>query len=265
MKSTFQFETTFQFGLDLIENAGKLILDKMYQPRDIEKKGIIDLVTDADKACESFLIHRILDKYPHHTIIAEESGLISGSENHRWVIDPIDGTTNYSRRLPFFCISIGYQVDGQTCFGLIFAPALHQLYYAKYQQGAFRNHTPIYTSKTINLQDAFLTTGFPYTIHSTSEQNNIPLFSYFSSHSLAVRRLGSAALDLCYVAEGIFDGYWEISLQPWDFLAGELLVHEAGGKVTTFQGDPLPLKRSSVIASNKALHDEIKNIIEKKC
>jgi len=265
MKPPFQFETAFQFGLELIENAGKLILEKMHQPRDIEKKGAIDLVTDADKACESYLIQHILDKFPHHGIIAEESGLISGSENHQWVIDPIDGTTNYSRRLPFYCISIGYQADGQTRFGLIYAPALHQLYYAKHQQGAFRNHIPIHASATHKIQDAFLTTGFPYTLHSSEEHNNIPLFSYFSSHALAVRRLGSAALDLCYVAEGIFDGYWEITLQPWDFLAGELLVHEAGGKVTTFQGDPLPVNKSSIIASNVILHEEMKDIISKRC
>jgi len=265
MKPSFLFETTFQFGLDWIMEAGNLIMSVFEHPRYIEKKGVIDLVTDADKASETLLINRILDQFPNHSILSEETGITKGSAEHQWIIDPIDGTTNYSRKLPFFCISIGYKVASQTQFGLIYAPAIQQLYYAKHQLGAYRNHLPIQVSKTETIQDAFLTTGFPYTLHSTEEHNNMPLFSYFSSHSLAVRRLGSAALDLCYVAEGIFDGYWEVSLQPWDFVAGELLVKEAGGIVSTFSGECVPVTKSSIIASNQALFLQMKEIVQRLC
>ncbi|MCE5223629.1 inositol monophosphatase [bacterium] len=265
MKQPFIFETTFQFGLEWIKEAGNLIMSVFEHPRNIEKKGVIDLVTDADKASESLLINRILDKFPKHSILSEEAGYTTGSSEHQWIIDPIDGTTNYSRKLPFFCISIGYKVANQTQFGLIYAPAIQQLYYAKHQFGAYRNHQPIQVSKTETIQDAFLTTGFPYTLHSTEEHNNMPLFSYFSSHALAVRRLGSAALDLCYVADGIFDGYWEVSLQPWDFVAGELLVKEAGGKVSSFSGEEVPMSKSSIIASNQPVFLQMKEIIQRLC
>jgi myo-inositol-1(or 4)-monophosphatase len=265
MKQPFTFETTFQFGLEWIREAGNLIMNVFEHPRNIEKKGVIDLVTDADKASESLLINRILDRFPKHSILSEEAGITTGSSEHQWIIDPIDGTTNYSRKLPFFCISIGYKVANQTQFGLIYAPAIQQLYYAKHQFGAYRDHQPIQVSKTETIQDAFLTTGFPYTLHSTEEHNNMALFSYFSSHALAVRRLGSAALDLCYVAEGIFDGYWEVSLQPWDFAAGELLVKEAGGVVSTFSGECVPTTRSSIIASNHYLFHPMKEIIQHLC
>lgn len=265
MKSTFPFESTFQLGLNWIQEAGALIMTIFEQPRNIEKKGIIDLVTDADKASESLLLERILHQFPHHSVLSEECGCIAGQSAHQWILDPIDGTTNYSRRLPFFCISMGYQVDHQTQFGIVYAPAIHQLYYAKLGFGAFRNRSQIHTSSTTVLQDAFLTTGFPYTLHSTEQHNNMPLFSYFSSHALAVRRLGSAALDLCYVAEGIFDGYWEISLQPWDFVAGQLLVQEAGGIVSAFSGESLPLAKSSIIASNHAIFPAMKEIIQQLC
>jgi myo-inositol-1(or 4)-monophosphatase len=264
MSNKEDFNSLFIYIHDVIINAGQLLFNSFNKKRTVRNKGVIDLVTDADISCENYIISKIKEKYPDHSILSEEEGSICNSKDHLWILDPLDGTTNYSRKLPIFCISLAFSYKNKVKFGIIYSPTLNYFFYAKENQGAYLNNKKITVSKTSDLMSSFLVTGFPYDIRTT-KNDNIDIFTAFLKNSLAIRRLGSAALDLCFVAAGIFDCYWELNLKLWDFAAGGLILEEAGGKLTDINGKKINVSKnlsSSIVGSNSIIHDNIIKIIQ---
>ena len=229
----------------------------------VSKKGAIDLVTEVDLECERMCRAVIAERFPEHDLLAEEFGsrLAGGHPSrYRWVFDPLDGTTNYAHGLPIFCSSLALEIDGRIEVGAIFDPTRDELFTAERGMGARLNDDTLVVSTTASVRDALLVTGFPYDIemHGT---DLVELFGAFLTRARAVRRLGSAALDLCYVAAGRFDGFWEQSLKPWDIAAGSLIVEEAGGRMSGIDGGPFDLDNGHVIASNRVLHEQLVGVI----
>jgi myo-inositol-1(or 4)-monophosphatase len=228
----------------------------------IDKKGIIDLVTDVDVAIERMFRAMIAERFPDHGVLAEElDEPATGSRRHCWIFDPIDGTTNYVHGLPIFCASVALEIDGRIEVGAVYDPSRRELFTAERGGGAYLNGAPLRVSGAAALIDALLCTGFPYNVHDTLDEI-VGLFRAFVGTARAVRRLGSAAIDLCYVAAGRLDGFWEQRLHPWDVAAGVLLVEEAGGRVTAFDGEPLVARGGEVVASNGRIHDEMIAVIQ---
>jgi len=222
----------------------------------VEHKGEIDLVTAIDRRCEKQILAIIGRAFPDHGILAEESDPRTGDAEHLWVIDPLDGTTNYSRGFPYFCVSVALVRDGAVIVAAVYQPLLDEMFTAIRGHGAFLNGRPLRVSGQPRLDQAFLATGFPYDIRR-SRRNNIDHFSHFATRCLAVRRAGAAALDLAYVAAGRFDGFWELKLRPWDIAAASLLIEEAGGRVTGLAGRPWRLAVRDIVASNGRVHGEM--------
>jgi len=243
--------------------AGAILRRRYGKVHKIDKKGVIDLVTEADYQSEQFLVSNIQRDFPGHTIVTEEAGRLEGLNAHCWYIDPLDGTVNFAHHIPIFSVSIAYSEEGRVLMGVVYDPMRDECFSAERGKGAWLNHTPIRVSDVEQLTDALLVTGFPYEIRTT-EQNNLDHFSYFATHAQAVRRLGSAALDLCYVAAGRFDGYWELLLKPWDLAAGSLICQEAGGVVTDLNGGPNFLQPPcSLIAGNAAVFTRLLENIQR--
>lgn len=215
--------------------AAKLLKSEFGKKHLIEYKGAIDLVTEVDRKSEDFLLANIQRDFPGHTIVTEESGQHGQSLEQCWYIDPLDGTVNFAHGIPIFCVSIAYAENGRVLVGAIYDPMQDECFSAERGKGAWLNEEPIRVSQESELKKSLLVTGFPYDIRTTAE-NNLDYFSYFATHAQAVRRLGSAALDLSYVASGRFDGYWELKLNSWDIAAGTLICEEAGGIVTDMDG-----------------------------
>lgn len=211
-----------------------------------------DVVTVADKAAENVIISGIRSKYPHHSILSEESGEEKHESDWLWVIDPLDGTTNFSSGLPLFSVSIGIEYRGETIVGVVYAPYLDELFYAVKGEGAYLNGKPIKSSGKMALGQAVLATGFPVD-KNVNADNNLDNVARILPHIRGLRRLGSAAIDLCYVAAGFLDGYWELNLHPWDVSAGTLIAKEAGAKVTHFRSD----RNLSILAGTPAIHDAV--------
>jgi myo-inositol-1(or 4)-monophosphatase len=229
----------------------------------VVKKGAIDLVTEVDLACERMCRAVLAERFPDHDILAEE--LSAGPQEvararYRWVFDPVDGTTNYAHGLPIFCASLALELDGQPVVGAIYDPTRRELFTAERGQGSFVNGTPLKGSTTDALGDALLVTGFPYDVHVRGPEL-VELFGLFLHRARAVRRLGSAALDLCYVAAGRFDGFWEQHLKPWDVSAGALVVTEAGGRITGMDGGVFGARAGHLVASNGLVHDAMLDVI----
>lgn len=223
----------------------------------IGKKGVIDLVTQVDLEVERWFRGMIGERFPSHAVLAEELGDRAGAParpKHCWVFDPLDGTVNYAHGLPIFCASLALEVDGAPVVAAVYDPLREELFTAERGAGARLNGAPLRVSTTPALVDAMLCTGFPYDVHETVDEV-IGLFGAFVAEARAVRRLGSAALDLCYLAAGRFDGFWEQRLHPWDMAAGALLVTEAGGRVSTMAGAPFDSREGSIVATNGPLHD----------
>lgn len=242
-------------GLDLARRAGALIADGLGHTRQVRHKGAIDLVTEYDLRSERLIVDGIRRAFPSDSILSEEAGL-SGEAEIRWVIDPLDGTTNFAHGLPHFSVSIACWERDRPAFGIVFDPTRRELFHAVRGRGARLNDQPIHVSTEARLAECFLATGFPYDIRSNST-DNLDNFARMSRLSFAIRRFGSAALDLAYVAAGRFDAYWELSVYPWDWAAGIVLVREAGGRVTALDGrDEFPLEMASFLASNGQVHDE---------
>jgi myo-inositol-1(or 4)-monophosphatase len=242
-------------ALDLARRAGALILDGLGRSRDIRHKGAIDLVTEYDLRSERLVVDAIRHAFPSDSILSEEAGA-SGEAGIRWVIDPLDGTTNFAHGLPHFSVSIACWEQDKPAFGVVFDPTRSELFHAVRGQGAWLNAQPLHVSTESRLEESFLATGFPYDIRSNSE-DNLDHFASMSRRAFAIRRFGSAALDLAYVAAGRYDAYWELSVYPWDWAAGILLVREAGGRVTALDGrDTFPLGIASFLASNGLVHDQ---------
>jgi len=242
--------------------AGEILRAGVGQEHFIHHKGTVNLVTEMDQRSEEFLIKEIRSHYPDHRIVTEESGLLEGLDTHCWYIDPLDGTTNYAHGLPIFCVSIGYAEHGQLKLGVVYDPMQDEIFCAEAGGGAWLDDQPLHVSEISELLQSLLVTGFPYDLLDTP-QNNLENFTRLSRLSQGVRRLGSAAIDLCYVAAGRLDGYWEVRLSPWDLAAGALIVREAGGVVTSLTGSPDLLQPPySIVAGNPHLQPELLKLLK---
>ena len=243
-------------------SAGELLLDGASRPFSVSYKGERNLVTEMDKKAETLIVDILHKEFPDHDIIAEEGGGQNNNSLWCWYIDPIDGTTNYVRRFPIYCVSIGLEHNGELVIGVVYQPVLKELFTAQLGCGAFLNGEKLKVSSVASMNEAVLATGFPYTVKQNPDLY-LARFRGFMLDSLAIRRAGSAALDLCYVAAGRFDGFWESNLAPWDMAAGVLMVTEAGGEVTDFLGGKDFLTKGEIIASNKIIHNSMKEVLAK--
>jgi len=249
----------------IAREAGALLMHYFHQHIKIEYKGEADLVTAADRAAEALIRDRIRAQWPTHDVLGEEQGLSDRGSDYRWYVDPLDGTTNFAHGYPVFCVSMGleYQKLDQRSAGqpasriaaVIYDPTRNELFTAEQGRGAWLNGEAIHVSKTPALKESLLATGFPS--HKRHKNPNIFFYHQITLHTHGVRRAGSAALDLCNVASGRYDGFWEFNLNPWDTAAGVLIVEEAGGKVTRFDGSPFELNSRETVASNGLLHDAL--------
>lgn len=239
--------------------SGLLIKRSVGKTGRISYKGIDNIVTDVDKRCEDIIIKKILSRFPGHSILSEESRPIDSQSIYKWIIDPIDGTTNFAHSFPFFCVSIALEKNGEVVMGVVYDPMRDELFYAQKGYGAYLNNRKIRVSKIKKLSGSFLATGFSY--GKEGKVRNLTNFKNFLIQSLAVRRAGSAALDLCYVACGRFDGFWELGLHPWDSAAGMLIVTEAKGRVTKFDGLPFSPYEKEILATNSSIHNEMVKVL----
>ncbi len=241
----------------LARQAGAILRDGYQKEHQVEYKGVIDPVTEVDRASEDYLLGEIQKRWPGGFILSEEVGVMSGDHSQAWYVDPLDGTVNYAHQVPIFCISIGYAQQGRMQLGVVYDPLRDELFSAERGRGAKLNERPIRVSETTDLQKSLLVTGFPYDAWNTP-QDNFANFVHFGKMTLGVRRLGSAALDACYVAAGRFDGFWELSLKPWDVAAAGLIAEEAGAKVTDVHGGPDYLSSpQSIVAATPGIHARI--------
>lgn len=239
----------------LARNAGAILHEGYNTEHDIKYKSEIDLVTEIDHASEKYLLGEIHSRFPGGHIFAEESGETVGQNEDVWYIDPLDGTVNYAHHVPVFCVSIGFASHGALELGAVYDPLLNEMFTAERGKGAFLNGKQIHVSKTAELKKSLLVTGFPYDTWNTP-RNNFDYFIKLAKMTQGVRRLGSAALDGCYVAAGRFDGFWELSLKPWDIAAAGLIAQEAGARVTNVDGKPDFLASPiSVIMSAPGIYD----------
>ena len=244
------------FAVDLAHKAGALLIKKFDQSIEVHYKGDINLVTEADKMSESLIIETIRQNFPDHGILSEESPAILDGSSMRWIIDPLDGTTNYAHGYPVFCVSIALEKDGVVILGVIYDPTRDDIFTAVRGEGAYLNGKRLAVSKTRDLTRSLLATGFPYDIRE-SKENNLDYFTLMAKEVQAIRRAGAAALDIAYVAAGRFDGFWELKLKPWDMAAGCLLLEEAGGKITDIFADPWNLLSPHIIVSNGLIHEQM--------
>jgi myo-inositol-1(or 4)-monophosphatase len=245
---------TLSYLENLARQAGAILRAGYDTEHQVGYKGVIDLVTEVDHQSEAFLLDEVRRDFPEHHIFSEESGIIQGNAGHVWYIDPIDGTVNYAHHVPIFCVSIAYASNGVLSLGAVYDPMRDEMFLAERGKGAFLNGRPLRASSATELQRSLLVTGFPYNAWDTP-QDNFANFIKFGKLTQGVRRLGSAAIDLCYVAAGRFDGFWEIALNAWDVAAGGLIAEEAGARVTNVQGHPDYISPpQSVIACAPGIH-----------
>ncbi|MEX1248712.1 MAG: inositol monophosphatase family protein [Anaerolineales bacterium] len=248
--------------IEIARNAGAILRDGFGKQHQIEFKGEIDLVTEVDHQSEDYILSEIARRFPGHRIFSEESGGRDGSAEDVWYVDPLDGTLNYSHGLPLFCVSIAYAHASELAVASVYDPIAEEMFTAERGRGAQLNGATIQASTVANLKSSLLVTGFPYDAW-TNPINNFAEFRRFSMRSQGVRRLGSAALDLCYVAAGRLDGFWEIRLNAWDVAAGALIAKEAGARVTDVRGGPdFITKPQSVVAANPALHTKMLEVLQ---
>jgi myo-inositol-1(or 4)-monophosphatase len=241
----------------LARGAGDILRASFGQQLRIEHKGVIDLVTDVDHRSEAYLLNEIRQRFPGHKIVAEESGESAGADGQIWYIDPLDGTVNYAHGLPIFSVSIGFAEAGRMRLGVVYDPLRDECFSAQAGLGAWLNGEPLRVSEITALDRGLLVTGFPYDIR-TNPENNLDHYARFALRSQGVRRLGSAALDLCYVAAGRFDGYWEIRMNAWDIAAGGLIAEQAGARVTNLAGEVDYISPpQSILAANPHLHPQM--------
>ncbi|MFI5322406.1 MAG: inositol monophosphatase family protein [Thermodesulfobacteriota bacterium] len=240
--------------------AGELLREKSGKVKEITYKAKNSLVTEVDKQAEEIIVDCIKRNFPSHDIFAEESGRRSSDSEYVWIIDPLDGTTNFAHGYPFFSVSIALEVEGTVKAGLVYDPIKDELFSAEFGGGAFLNGESVHVTDTVKLDEAHLVTGFVYDDISMVEEN-LKHFADFIRRARSVRRDGSAALDLCYLACGRFDGFWELGLNPWDTAAGVLIVEEAGGRVTKFTGEDYSIYVKEILASNDGLHEEMMKVL----
>jgi myo-inositol-1(or 4)-monophosphatase len=242
--------------------AGTILRDNIRGPREIAYKGDINLVTEMDGRSERMIVETLLAAFPGHGVIAEEETTIRNDSGYTWIVDPLDGTTNYAHGYPCFSVSIALEHDGEIIVGVVYDPMRDEMFSAQKGQGAFLNGARITVSPIDTLIRSLLATGFPYD-RKVSEKNNLQYFHDLLMASQEVRRDGSAALDLCSVASGRFDGFWELKLKPWDVAAGSLIVREAGGTVSDLAGGEFDLHAEEILASNGIIHGQMVEILQK--
>ncbi len=246
-----------------VYESGKILKSYFQKKFKIESKDVIsNLVTEVDKKSEEKIINIIKSNFPDHNILSEEIGAVDAEEEIKWIIDPLDGTVNYAHSIPIFCISVGIEKDNEIFMGLVYNPISGEEFFAEKGKGAYLNKKRIKVSKENNLQKSLLVTGFPY---NTSKNPNNPakVFSKFVNMDIPVRRIGSAALDLCWTACGRFDGFWEYSLNPWDTAAGYLILKESGGMITDFKGRNYSIYCKEILATNGLIHKQMLRVINK--
>jgi myo-inositol-1(or 4)-monophosphatase len=248
---------------DIASRAGDLLRSGYGKRHQIHHKGVIDLVTEVDHQSEDLIVQAIRQRFPSHRIITEESGTLVGDGDLCWHIDPLDGTVNYAHDIPIFAVSIAFAVNSQIQLGVVYDPLRDECFSAEKGQGARLNGQPIHVSAAPDLEHSLMVTGFPYDMWKTPH-NNLDYFSYFSLHTQGVRRLGSAALDLAYVACGRMDGFWELTIKTWDIAAGALLVQEAGGIASRPDGSPdFMVPPCNILASNPLIHPILVDVFRK--
>jgi myo-inositol-1(or 4)-monophosphatase len=241
-------------AVEAVVRAGDIQIARFGTGVRVDKKGAIDLVTEIDLEVERMFRAMIAERFPDHRVLAEELGGAAGPvDGYTWIFDPLDGTTNYAHGFPIFCSSLALEIDGRIEIAAVYDPTREELFTAERGQGARLNGAPMRVSAAGELIDSLLCTGFPYDVHGAIDEI-VGLFAAFVGRARAVRRLGSAAIDLCYVAAGRLDGFWEQRLQPWDIAAGALLVEEAGGTVSLYDGSPFFSRAGQVVASNGRIH-----------
>lgn len=245
----------------LARGAGEILRVGFHQANLVDHKGEIDLVTEIDKRSEAFILEAIANQFPEHRVVAEETGGLEGSDNCVWYVDPLDGTTNYAHKLPIFSVAIAYAEAGEMILGVVYDPMHDECFTAEKSNGAWLNGDPIGVGGVVDLSQSLLVTGFPYD-RFVNPDNNLEYFNRFTLQVQGIRRLGSAALDLCYVACGRVDGFWEIRLEPWDLAAGTLIAREAGAQVTKLDGSPDILSAPcNVVAANRELHRKMFEVL----
>jgi len=246
--------------VEIVRTGGQVLRELFDKGIAIEHKGEVDLVTEADRAAEECMVGMLRNYFPGDDVLAEEGDYARRSSERCWVLDPLDGTTNFAHGFPWFAVSLGLVYGGTPVAGVIYNPYFEELYVAERGGGASLNGRPLSVSATPSLADALLATGFPYD-RKRSAANNYDHFVHFQQAAQACRRPGAASLDLAAVAAGRFDGYWEMKLKPWDMAAGVVLVEEAGGRVTDFRGDPFDLYGAEVVASNGLIHSAMLDVL----
>ena len=254
------FEKELAVAREAAKAAGKILSRMLGNTHHIMKKGEIDLVTEADLAAEKIILEIVSNKFPKDNILAEEAGRRDEASNRTWLIDPLDGTTNFAHRFPFFAVSIALEIEKEIVMGVVYNPYMNEFFEAAKGNGAYLNGELLRVSATFSLQESLLATGFPYDVHERSE-GVLKLLEKMIVRAQGIRRLGSAALDLCYVAAGRLDGFWEESLKPWDTGAGDVIVRQAGGRLTNFGGEPYNPYLGSVAASNGLIHNEMLEVL----
>ena len=251
-----------EFAIKTAKGAGAILMEHFGKISSYDRKSShIDLLTIADTQSETFILKEITKTFPDHHIIAEESATEENNSDYRWVIDPLDGTTNFVHNLPIFAVSIGLLYKDETIVGVVYNPSADKCFWSDKNGGAFLNGESIHITSTNTLSDSLLVTGFPYT-HDDRWSKGFDLFKTLYGKTQGVRRLGAASLDFCFVAMGRFEGFWEFGLQPWDVCAGALIVKEAGGKVSDWDNSPMPFSGERVLATNGFIHEEMKDILE---
>ncbi len=249
-------------AIEAARSAGKLLREALGGPRRIDYKGHpTNLVTEMDGRSEALIVDALRQAFPDHAVLGEEGGARAGAADYRWLIDPLDGTTNYAHGLPVFGVSIALETERRVVLGVVYDPTRDELFVAEGGRGATLNDVPVRVSATPTLNEALLTTGFPYDIRETDD-TNLPEYAAFAVRARAVRRMGSAVIDLAYVACGRFDGFWELSLGPWDVAAGGLLVEEAGGILTGIDGGPMDVDAPTLLASNGLVHEAMLSVLK---
>jgi myo-inositol-1(or 4)-monophosphatase len=254
MTTTPQFDFVPAIS-EIAREAGALLMGYFHKRVKVEYKGDVDLVTVADRESEALILSRIREQWPSHDVMGEEGSRIQTGSDYLWYIDPLDGTTNFAHGFPVFCVSLALQHQGKRIAGVVFDPTRDELFAAELGRGAYLNHNRIAVSKVDNLAESLVGTGFPS--HKRHKNPNIFFYHQITLHSHGVRRAGSAALDLCSVAAGRLDGFWEFNLNPWDTAAGVLIAEEAGARVSKFDGSPFQIDSRETLASNGLVHDAL--------
>ncbi len=253
--------TPIEAAVHIAREAGKYQRSRLHTDFKVEHKGVINLVTEVDKACEKRIVDYLHKNFPNHDVLAEEGSNTASNADFKWIIDPLDGTTNFAHGYPLFCVCIALEHKGEIVMGVVYEPNRDEMFTAEKGKGAFCNGRPIRVTPCKDLRQSLLATGFAYNFREEDKLNNFDHFRNLMMRSLAVRRDGVAGIDLCYVACGRYDGFWELYLKPWDIAAGALIVEEAGGRVTSFDGSAFDVYGREILATNGEIHSQMQEVL----